>query len=141
MQTFLPYKNFAHSARVLDNKRLGKQRIEAYQILNIILKRRAGRGWRRHPAVMMWRGHANALKQYFNACLDEWQSRGHKNTMARETVRGRIVYPDWLGNYSFHAAHRSNLLRKDKKYYAQFGWKERDDLPYVWPAGAKSPKR
>jgi len=33
MQTFLPYKDFVKSVRCLDNKRLGKQRVEAYQIL------------------------------------------------------------------------------------------------------------
>lgn len=29
MQTFLPYFSFIESAKVLDNKRLGKQRVEA----------------------------------------------------------------------------------------------------------------
>ena len=33
MQTFLPYPDFARSARCLDNRRLGKQRVESYQIL------------------------------------------------------------------------------------------------------------
>lgn len=36
MQTFLPYPNFAASARVLDNRRLGKQRVECVQILKAI---------------------------------------------------------------------------------------------------------
>ena len=33
MQTFLPYPDFARSARVLDRKRLGKQRVETLQVL------------------------------------------------------------------------------------------------------------
>jgi len=33
MQTFLPYPNFDASAAVLDDRRLGKQRVEAKQIL------------------------------------------------------------------------------------------------------------
>ena len=33
MQTFLPYENFAASAAVLDNKRLGKQRVETLQVI------------------------------------------------------------------------------------------------------------
>jgi hypothetical protein len=45
--------------------------------------------------------------------------------------------PPWLGNPYFHAAHRSNLLRKDAEkgwgWYCNFGWEEPDDLPYVWP--------
>ena len=36
MQTFLPYQNFIKSAKCLDYKRLGKQRVEALQIHNII---------------------------------------------------------------------------------------------------------
>ena len=36
MQTFLPYKSFVKSLNCLDNKRLGKQRVEAMQILNAI---------------------------------------------------------------------------------------------------------
>ncbi|MDQ1681515.1 MAG: hypothetical protein QOH99_56, partial [Frankiaceae bacterium] len=33
MQTFLPYADFGASARVLDDRRLGKQRVETLQIL------------------------------------------------------------------------------------------------------------
>ena len=34
MQIFLPYKSFKKSAEVLDYQRLGKQRVEALQIIN-----------------------------------------------------------------------------------------------------------
>jgi hypothetical protein len=43
------------------------------------------------------------------------------------------VDPSWLGDPQFHAAHRSNLLRKDPEYYGKFGWTEPDDLEYPWP--------
>lgn len=33
MQTFLPYSSFKRSAAVLDNKRLGKQRVETLQVM------------------------------------------------------------------------------------------------------------
>ena len=36
MQTFLPYESFKQSARVLDWRRLGKQRVEGMQIINAI---------------------------------------------------------------------------------------------------------
>ena len=39
MQTFLPYSDFRDSFSVLDNKRLGKQRVEAYQIISAITGR------------------------------------------------------------------------------------------------------
>jgi len=36
MQTFLPYPDFVQTSKVLDNKRLGKQRVEALQILQVL---------------------------------------------------------------------------------------------------------
>jgi len=41
MQTFLPFPDFAESAKCLDNRRLGKQRVEAKQILRINLLKSA----------------------------------------------------------------------------------------------------
>ena len=61
MQTFLPYPDFKKSLQALDYRRLGKQRVEAYQIIRVI---KYGDGWQHHPAAKMWRGHINALKLY-----------------------------------------------------------------------------
>lgn len=133
MQTFLPYPNFLTSAKCLDYRRLGKERVEAKQILNILLNRTTSKGWCNHPAVTMWAGYENALKHYFNIMVGEWIKRGYKNTMQFEEIESAIIYPPWLGNESFHASHRSNLLRKDFAFYSQYGWKESADLPYVWP--------
>ena len=137
MQTFLPYPDFAKSARVLDPRRLGRQRVEAYQILRVL----AGltRGWNNHPAVLMWKGFEPALSAYMNTMIDEWEARGYKNTMYRVSVPDRYEKPAWLGDDAFHAAHRSNLLRKAPDYYRTFWPEEPDDLDYVWPV-RKSPK-
>ena len=129
MQTFLPYPDFKKSLQALDYRRLGKQRVEAYQIIRAI---KFGGGYRNHPAVKMWRGHINALKLYHNLCIDEWVRRGYQNRMKKMKISGKISYPSWLGRKNFHAAHRSNLLRKDKYFYGQYGWKEPPDLPYLW---------
>lgn len=148
MQTFLPYRSFLKTARVLDNRRLGNQRNEAKVILKTLLGMSSG--WRNHPAVKMWRGHEGALCLYLKAIIEEWQRRGFKNSKQRveilpdckvnlvmegETpvVIGSLTLPDWLGNPKSHASHRSNLIRKLPTHYKQFGWKEPDDLPYVWP--------
>lgn len=128
MQTFLPYPNFKKSLECLDYRRLGKQRVEAYQILNAL---KGESGWKHHPAVKMWKGYENALKLYMNIAIDTWKSRGYKNTMKRAKV-GKVIYPKWLGDEEFHASHRSNLLRKDLGYYSKFGWTESDNLPYKW---------
>lgn len=133
MQTFLPYPDFVVSARCLDYRRLGKQRLEAKQLINIIESGRTTGGWANHPACRMWRGYLDALCAYYNACIDEWVRRGYNNTMPREEVVLGYEYPPWFGDEAFHASHRSNLLRKNTVYYGQFHWPEKDDLPYVWP--------
>lgn len=132
MQTFLPYPDFNQTMGVLDWKRLGKQRVECKQILNAL---NGTGGWSRHPAVLMWRGHALALQYYMDCAIREWVRRGYRNTMPLWGTRkpAKRYMPDWLGDPVFHASHRSNLLRKDPTHYGQFGWVEAPDLEYVWP--------
>jgi hypothetical protein len=130
MQTFLPYPSFIRSARCLDYKRLGKQRVECKQILNALEGR--SDGWVKHPATQMWKGYENALKLYANRCIKEWVSRGYQNTMQLYEVKGPLLLPNWFGGL-IHASHRANLLRKDFIYYSQFNWIEKSDMPYYWP--------
>jgi hypothetical protein len=142
VQTFLPYAGFADSAGVLDDVRLGKQRVEAYQILRSLLG--ITQGWRHHPAVKMWREHTDALVDYGVAMCLEWTNRGRADTVAQKLRElrgaGSAVLPAWFGNDAFHASHRSNLLRKDPEWYGRFGWVEPPDLPYVWPGSNTIPQ-
>ncbi len=151
MQTFLPYKDFAESARVLDRARLGRQRVECLQILNVLLGVNEKAGWKNHPAVRMWKGYEPGLLDYSLAMCREWVlGRGYKDTVA-DTLRKLPIYvvdwstdwrqgllletqlPPWLGDEEFHRSHRSNLLRKDETFYRKLGWTEPNDLPYKWP--------
>lgn len=134
MQTFLPYADFALSAYVLDMKRLGKQRVEVYQILKAL--RGETKGWANHPASKMWRGYEGTLVLYGLAICRDWVARGYKDTMTEKIqsyMPDRVLRPRWLGNEELHASHRSNLLRKFPEHYSKFDWKESPDLPYVWP--------
>jgi hypothetical protein len=135
VQTFLPYPDFAESARCLDSRRLGKQRVEASQILRTLERFDDSQhpGWRNHPAVRMWRSFEDALRRYMNATIMEWTGRGYRNTMALADIAGAPEMPPWLGDPAFHAAHRANLLRKDPVYYRRFGWTDAPTLPYIWP--------
>jgi len=119
------------SVRSLDYRRLGKQRVEAFQILNALAGK--SKGWTNHPATRMWRGYEAALGWYKDLCIEEWIRRGYKNTMQTESYVGAIVMPEWLGREDIHASHRSNLLRKDPDFYGVLGWDEPHDLEYVWP--------
>lgn len=132
MQTFLPYPSFEFSLRCLDPKRLGKQRVEAYQVICVIADPSI-RGWQHHPAVTMWRPFVPALIDYYNTSIAVWLSLGYRNSMTMLCPVGPVVLPSWLGDPTFHASHRSNLLRKRYDWYSRFGWSESTDLPYVWP--------
>lgn len=156
MQTFLPDPDFAHSARALDNRRLGKQRVEALQILRALTY--PTYGWRSHPAVLMWAGYEEALVAYALAICDEWDARGFADTVrttiqedARRAGLNRIrtqdelsaagALPPWLGRHSIHLSHRSALLRKDPDAYRLVFPDDPDDLPYDWPVRAADLKR
>lgn len=139
MQTFLPYANWQQCAEALDYRRLGKQRVEAWQILRCLLGESSG-GWAAHPAVAMWAGSEGALAEYGKAMCDEWIERGYRDTMRPrfDTMISKyglraVPRPSWIGDPRVHLSHRANLIRKDSAHYGpQFG-NVSPDLPYVWP--------
>jgi len=132
MQTFLPFSDFTASAHVLDRQRLGKQRVEAWQILNA-LSRTSG-GWINHPAVRMWAGHEASLCDYARAICDEWISRGYKDTMRDRFPTASGEPPTWVGDEAFHMTHRSMLIQKNPDYYRPLFPGTPEDLEYIWPA-------
>lgn|SRR5574343_853960 len=144
MQTFLPYPSFEESARVLDMRRLGKQRVEVKQLLLALGVPVGGHKpndhWASHPAAKMWKGHERFLCAYGVAICDEWLNRGYNDTLYGQFVDAAVgkkwSKPLWLGNEDFHLAHKSNLIRKDPEHYRKFWPDVPDDLPYIWPTGA-----
>lgn len=117
MQTFLPYPDFNESAVVLDKKRQWKQVVEASQILDVLEGRKTG--WANHPAVKMWVGYTDSLRDYFNAMLYVTKTIHHINTKYEFRKPDRILneYPWWLGNTNFHFAMRARLIEKDRDFY------------------------
>lgn len=136
MQTFLPLKSFEDSAKVLDMRRLGKQRVEALQILLINMDKTPAH-WSNHPASRMWRQSEDALALYGIAMCAEWRRRGYVDNCLNEFHK-RIkcfdpVMPDWLGDDRLHSSHRAALKAKDPQWYGQFGWTEEPRISYYWP--------
>ncbi|MFC3992199.1 MSMEG_6728 family protein [Actinoplanes siamensis] len=154
MQTFLPYPDFLASAKALDPRRLGKQRVETIQVLRALTV--PDYGWRHHPAVLMWRGYEEALVRYGLAMCEIWTATGRADTCAgtlvadlRErkgitTVRSQpqlariVALPPWLGDPELHRSHQSALIRKDPDFYRPLFGDVPDDLPYVWPGESTS---
>ena len=135
VNTFLPFPSFVKSAQVLDYRRLGKQRVEAMQLINILTNNTETKGWRTHPALLMWVGYADALKLYCNIIIEEWIKRGYSNTMKLYDVKEPVIYPWWFGMMDFHYSHVASLRRKDPEYY-----ESRLEMPeeyaakgYCWP--------
>jgi hypothetical protein len=154
MQTFLPCRGFTDSARVLDPRRLGKQRVETIQVLRALTV--AGYGWRHHPAAAMWAGYEEALVRYGLAVCGVWCDIGNADTCATtlvddltRTIGQRSVrtelelaaageLPPWLGAEAFHRSHQAALVRKDPAHYRRYFPDVPDDLPYVWPESDRS---
>lgn len=150
MQTFLPFYDtdreysamdiYQESAYLLDRARLGKQRVETYQIMRALIE---GKGWINHPATKMWRGHLWSLLEYQRAVCEEWTvERGYNDTCLEKTAQLYFEWsdghdnrepPSWLGDRDFHVSHQSNLIRKDPGYYMKYFPGVPDDLPYIWP--------
>ena len=155
MQTFLPFPDYKKSMECLDKSRLGNQVWRE----GITLLRG---GWKNHPACKMWKGHEYHLGCYLLAGLEVLQERNKKqyDEIYQKIINEMMKYsntgaPSWLGDEKFHASHRSNLLRKAKEaliksrnetrlkkqqkyldvynWYTKLGWKEADNLPYMWP--------
>jgi len=133
MQTFLPSSNFITCAQMLDSKRLNKQILEGYQILNVLSGQSPTGGWRNHPAVKMWRGFEKTLHIYIKAMIHEARLRGIKTDKNEANIQALFTkvgdswgsgIPDWLTNehtmMRVVTTHKANLFNKDPLYYAQF---------------------
>jgi hypothetical protein len=148
MQTFLTVENnYTASAKTLDDKRLGKQRVEAYQILRTLLGK--SEGWKNHPAVLMWAGYEECLFVYAAAVVQVWKNRGYKDTIQEKLhqlnleygftdllQKGSSMYPPWM-NDKLVSSHRQVLLYKNPEHYKQFGWTEEPKYEYWWPTHHK----
>jgi len=138
VQTFLPYSDFEWSAKILDRQRLGKQRVEAYQILRALAG--VSKGWVNHPATRMWSGSETTLIAYTVTVCREWQLRGYKDSVLDKvlSMRGQFPggpVPSWLGDPQVHLSHQSNLVRKFPEHYGPFFPDADPTLPYYWPGG------
>lgn len=135
--TFLPFPDFQKSAQVLDYRRLNKQRLEAKQIIAVLEDPDGTKGWKNHPATLMWVGYTSALKLYYNEVVKEWISRGYKNTLSLFEAEEKVEMPWWLGYPPLHCSHQASLIRKDSGYYTskfiQYDLTPIMAYTYIWP--------
>ena len=154
MQTFLPYPAMRDSLDALDSKRLNKQILETYQILNVLSGQSKSGAWSNHPAVLMWAGAENELWRYGMTAIKLADMRGIKteNNLANMDALAKksAIYwgndePMWRINPTtikrVNTTHKANLYRKDPEYYAEYASAVNDEYnqpccdtcQYYWP--------
>ena len=146
VNTFVTSNSVKECASNLDNKRLGKQRVEAKQIIDC-LESGGRKGFANHPATLMWKDNIIGLKYYCNAMITEWKSR--KNSKGKEFLNTMELYkldekldekeimPWWFYCKQLQLTHKCSLLRKNPSYY-KFKLSENEEpfmyVGYVWPS-------
>jgi predicted DNA-binding transcriptional regulator AlpA len=138
MQTFMIYELFSMTAACLDDKRLGKQRVEAFQIVKALRGDYNDTGaWVNHPATKMWEGYISELCRYGVVICAEWRMRGFDDSLewqfkelCQQYSRNDNTKPWWVNDELLHMTHRSNLMRKQPEFY-DFGLP--NNIPYIWP--------
>lgn len=152
MQTFLPYEDYAESAKVLDANRLNSQLNESLVIVRSLFRqypvKKSGKsGWEGHTVVEMWRDCELQLARYAKACAFEYlynrplavnnEAKSLTSRKARFSFWNDLIekledegYPDTkiehLGDEEFHSAFRALLLFKDIQYATFRAWKQNE---------------
>jgi hypothetical protein len=152
VNTFLVHSDYALSARFLDLRRLGKQRLEAHHMIQVLLGEK--KSWINHPATKAWSNHMISLKHYFNCIVREWIRRGCKNSYALYDLGDESslsdVAPPWTKSPRIHYSMMAQLQLKDPTFYNVPSLKEKipphllqyfESMPseylrygYVWPS-------
>lgn len=158
MQTFLTSTNSLECAQNLDNKRLNKQILEGYQILNVLSGKSKTGGWRNHPAVLMWKGYERGLWSYIESMVQIANLRGIKteNNVKNLQTLYEQCWEDWGNEHPefwrdenkvmrIITTHRANLFKKDPLYYVRYQYAvdsphnnpccptRKEPCKYYWP--------
>lgn len=109
MQTFMPFSSFYDSADVLDDRRLNKQIIEAYQIVSGKVPNK------NHPACLMWKDHKYWLNKYIKVCCLVY----YKRTKKTHSILNKLKHieengscPEFIFDKRMTISHKVNLIRK-----------------------------
>lgn len=147
LNTFVLSVDHHVTADLLDRQRLGKQRVEAKQIINILEHfdntQDNKKAWFNHPVCQMWIGYTEHLKKYFNIISGEWVARGYKHNMGFYAVdEEKSEAPYWIAWPELRYSHMASLFRKDpREYWGRFEFPcAYNEFGYVWPTHLSSEK-
>lgn len=121
VNVFIPLSDPIDIAKVLDDKRLGKQQVEAKQIITIITGEAKSLAWSNHPVVLMWKDYAEELKYYYDCIVLEWIRRGYVNNMPiYGTDKTPCKMPWFMYCKPVLLSHQASLLRKNYNHYRKY---------------------
>lgn len=138
--TFVPFFDVAKTYSIMRLKHKNKQITECIQLIKALEGQ--VRGYAGHAATLMWKGHVDALKTYYNIMLRLWYAEGYGGTRKEyEVDEDKAEWPWWWGWDTLALSHKLSLYRKKPDHYTAFVL-ELDEalLPlknkcgYVWPS-------
>jgi hypothetical protein len=88
--------------------------------------------FRKHPAVSMWLGFEEALKDYINAHIEVWISRGKNNTMKTYQVAPDYPRPAWSYSQDVIDNFKSALIEKEISRREDAWYLRQNDFIDVW---------
>lgn len=88
--------------------------------------------FRKHPAVSMWLGFEEALKDYINAHIEVWVSRGKNNTMKTYQVAPNYPRPAWSYSQDVINNFKSALISKEISRREDAWYLKQNDFIDAW---------
>lgn len=85
-----------------------------------------------HPAIDMWLGFEDALKDYINAHIEAWIARGYNNTMETYQVPANYARPKWTYSPTIFNNYKAVLLQKEIDRLEPAWYLKQDDFIDVW---------
>lgn len=150
MITYVTHRGYGATAAALDDRKLGRQRVEAQEIFNTLT---LGEELPKDPVYRMWEGYEFALGIYcMMLCMEFtmhrgiadkifWEVAAALKEMKRSDASFSMEHPPWHDDKDVMRSHRSNLLRLQNEgdavaghdYLKHFGKATPKNMPYLWP--------
>ncbi|MBR6517057.1 MAG: hypothetical protein IKT40_09510 [Bacilli bacterium] len=116
MQMFI-IGSVLETAKILDKKRLNKQIVECYQILNAL--NGSTKAWRNHPCTIQYQEHIEYIKNYI-LCLESYKNNDLILASKYNDICEKLK-PSFH-NIEYFNQMKRRLYTKNKEHYSQFAY-------------------
>lgn len=89
-------------------------------------------GFKKHPSTTMWLGFEDCLRQYINAHIEIWISRGKNNTMKTYEVPENYSKPSWTMSDAVIDNFKSTLVDREIKRHEPAWYLKQSDFVDAW---------